>query len=190
MQLITFIPLALFIVKVVQFIFSSFCKFSNQQIWLSCDNYPWCRHLRRRTDCVFSHFQFLPAVRFIWNYLWLVRNYTFYIYYISNIYVLFLGFCRYNYLFFISIFVFLIIINFPFIPNDFVCIEVLTSQSTIFSIMSGRIHPCINHYSVELMCIARHNTVPLMGIEFRTSRFGVRCSTTTPPRSPIPDDEF
>ena len=32
------------------------------------------------------------------------------------------------------------------------------------------------------MCLAQgHNTVPLVGIEPRTSRFGVRCSTTVPP---------
>ena len=34
------------------------------------------------------------------------------------------------------------------------------------------------------MCLAQgHNTVTLVGIEPRTSRFGVRRSTTTPPRS-------
>ena len=34
------------------------------------------------------------------------------------------------------------------------------------------------------MCLAQgHNTVTLVGFEPRTSRFGVRRSTTTPPRS-------
>ena len=36
------------------------------------------------------------------------------------------------------------------------------------------------------MCLAQgHNTVTLVGFEPRTSRFGVRRSTTTPPRSLI-----
>ena len=34
------------------------------------------------------------------------------------------------------------------------------------------------------MCLAQgHNTVPPVGIEPRTSRFGVQCSITTPRRS-------
>ena len=39
-----------------------------------------------------------------------------------------------------------------------------------------------SHCSKELMCLAQgHKTVPPGGIEPRTSRFGIRCSTTTPP---------
>ena len=39
--------------------------------------------------------------------------------------------------------------------------------------------PGFNQYCRELMCLAQgHNTVPPVGIEPRTSRFGVRCSTT------------
>ena len=34
------------------------------------------------------------------------------------------------------------------------------------------------------MPCAKHNTVPPVGIETKTSRFGFRCSTTTPPHSP------
>ena len=49
----------------------------------------------------------------------------------------------------------------------------------IFSVMSAGANAFW-----ELMCLAQgHNTVPLVGIEPRTSRFGVRRSTTTPPRS-------
>ena len=57
-----------------------------------------------------------------------------------------------------------------------------------FSVMSGRSHRFLglNQYSRELMCLAQgHNTVTLVGIEPRTSRFGVRRSTTRPPRSLI-----
>ena len=43
--------------------------------------------------------------------------------------------------------------------------------------------PGFNQYCRELMCLAQgHNTVPPFGIEPRTSRFGVRRSTTTPSR--------
>ena len=55
-----------------------------------------------------------------------------------------------------------------------------------FSVMSGRSHRFLdfNQYSRELMCLAQgHNTVTLVEIEPRTSRFGVRRSTTRPPRS-------
>ena len=43
--------------------------------------------------------------------------------------------------------------------------------------------PGFNQYCRGLMCLAQgHNTVTLVGIDPRTSRFGVRRSTTTPPR--------
>ena len=42
--------------------------------------------------------------------------------------------------------------------------------------------PGFNQYCRELMCLAQaHNTMTPVGIEPRTSRFGVRRSTTTPP---------
>ena len=47
------------------------------------------------------------------------------------------------------------------------------------SVLSGRSHRFLgfNQYSRELVCLAQgHNTVTLMGIEPRTSRFGVRRS--------------
>ena len=61
----------------------------------------------------------------------------------------------------------------------------LTSQSTIFqSCRDGANTSGFNQYCRELMCLSQgHNTVPLVGIEPRTSRFRVRCSTTSPPRS-------
>ena len=44
--------------------------------------------------------------------------------------------------------------------------------------------PGFNQYCRELMCLAQeHNTVTPVGILPRTSRFRVRRSTTTPPRS-------
>ena len=47
--------------------------------------------------------------------------------------------------------------------------------------------PGFNRYCRELMCLAQgHITVTPVGIEPRTSRFGVRRSTTMPPRSPGP----
>ena len=50
-----------------------------------------------------------------------------------------------------------------------------------FSVMSGRSH---NQYCRELMCLAQgHNTMTPVGIEPRTSRLGVRRSTTTLPHS-------
>ena len=54
----------------------------------------------------------------------------------------------------------------------------------IFSVMSGRSQRFLGLTSKELMCLAQgHNTVALVGIEPRTSRFGVRRPTTAPPRS-------
>ena len=59
-----------------------------------------------------------------------------------------------------------------------------------FSVMSGRSQLFLGLTSTvacrELMCLAQvHNTVTPVGIEPRTSRFGVRRSITTPPRSLI-----
>ena len=46
--------------------------------------------------------------------------------------------------------------------------------------------PGFNQHCRELMCLAQgHNTVTHVGIEPRTARFGVLCSTTTPPRKCI-----
>ena len=55
-----------------------------------------------------------------------------------------------------------------------------------FSVVSGRSQRflCVTSNCRELMCLAQgHNTVTHVGIEPSTSRFGTRCSTTTPPRS-------
>ena len=52
-----------------------------------------------------------------------------------------------------------------------------------FSVMLGRNHRFlgINQYFRELMCLAQEdNRVTLVGIEPRTSRFGVQRSTTRP----------
>ena len=47
--------------------------------------------------------------------------------------------------------------------------------------------PEFNQYCRELMCLAQGQiTMTPVGIVPRTSRFGVRLSTTTPPRSPGP----
>ena len=62
----------------------------------------------------------------------------------------------------------------------FVCIP---SQQFSSHVGTEPTLPCFYQYCRELMCLAQgHNTVPLVGIETRTSRFGVRRSTTTPPR--------
>ena len=73
---------------------------------------------------------------------------------------------------------------------DWFCLFVLrlkSSQSTIFQSCRDRAKltlPQYNQYCRELMCLAQgHNTKTPVGIEPRTSRFGVRCSTITPPRS-------
>ena len=60
------------------------------------------------------------------------------------------------------------------------------SQSTIFqSCWKEPTLPGFNQYCRELMCLAQgHNMVMPVRIELRTSGFGVRCSTTMPPRSP------
>ena len=63
----------------------------------------------------------------------------------------------------------------------------LTSQSTIFqSCRDGAIASwVINQYFRGVKCLAQgHNTVAV-GLEPRTSRSGVRHSTTEPPRSPL-----
>ena len=52
----------------------------------------------------------------------------------------------------------------------------------IFSVVSGRSHRFlgINQYSEELMCRAQgYKTMPPLEIGTKTSRFGIRCSTTT-----------
>ena len=59
-----------------------------------------------------------------------------------------------------------------------------------FSVMSGRSHRFLgfNQYSRESMYLPQgHNTVTLVGIEPRTSRFGLRRSTTKSPRSLVFD---
>ena len=61
--------------------------------------------------------------------------------------------------------------------ND-VCLFVLRFKVSInnFSVMSGGSHSFLgfNRHSGEFLCLAQgHNTVPPVGIEPRTSRFGV-----------------
>ena len=57
-----------------------------------------------------------------------------------------------------------------------------------FSVVSERSHhfPSFSQYSGELMCLAQgHKTVPHVVMEPWTTRFGVRCSTTTPPSTQL-----
>ena len=67
----------------------------------------------------------------------------------------------------------------------FVCVEAERHSQHFFSHVGMEpTHPGLNQYCRELMCLAQgHNTVTLVGNEPRTSRFGVRHSTTTPPCS-------
>ena len=64
----------------------------------------------------------------------------------------------------------------------FVCVEALRpSHVGTEPTLHG-----FNQYCWELMCLAQvHNTMTPVGIEPRTSRFGVRRSTTTPQRSHV-----
>ena len=62
----------------------------------------------------------------------------------------------------------------------------LTSQSTIFqSCRDGAIASwVINQYFWGVKCLAQGHNTAAVGLEPRTSRSGVRHSTTEPPRSP------
>ena len=75
--------------------------------------------------------------------------------------------------------------------KTFVCLFVclcwgLTSQSTIFSVMSGRSHRFLGNKPVlrGVKCLAQGHNTAAVGFEPPTSRSGVRHSTTEPPRSP------
>ena len=63
----------------------------------------------------------------------------------------------------------------------------LTSQSTIFqSCRDGAIASwVINQYFRGIKCLAQGHNTAAVGLEPRTSRSGVRHSTTEPPRSPV-----
>ena len=63
----------------------------------------------------------------------------------------------------------------------------LTSQSTIFqSYRDGAIASwVINQYFRGVKCLAQGHNTATVGLEPRTSRSGVRHSTTEPPRSPL-----
>ena len=65
----------------------------------------------------------------------------------------------------------------------------LTSQSTIFqSCRDGAIASwVINQYFRGVKCLAQGHNTAAVGFEPRTSRSGVRHSTTEPPRSPLSD---
>ena len=66
------------------------------------------------------------------------------------------------------------------------CVEAYHPRQQLFShVGTEPTLPGFNQYCRELMCLAQgHNTMSPVGIEpGPTSRFGVRRSTTTPPRS-------
>ena len=67
----------------------------------------------------------------------------------------------------------------------------LTSQSTIFqSCRDGAIASwVINQYFRGVKCLAQGHNTAAVGLEPRTSRSGVRHSTTEPPRSPISGEQ-
>ena len=64
----------------------------------------------------------------------------------------------------------------------------LTSQSIIFqSCQDGAIASwVINQYFRGVKCLAQGHNTAAVGLELRTSRSGVRHSTTEPPHSPAP----
>ena len=68
----------------------------------------------------------------------------------------------------------------------------LTSQSTIFqSCRDGAIASwVINQYFRGVKCLAQGHNMAEVGLEPRTSRSGVRHSTTEPPRSLMRSDEL
>ena len=72
-----------------------------------------------------------------------------------------------------------------FIRVGWLCLG-LTSQSTIFqSCRDGAIASwVINQYFRRVKCLAQGHNTAVVGLEPRTSRSGVRHSTTEPPRSP------
>ena len=61
-----------------------------------------------------------------------------------------------------------------------------------FSVMSGRSHRflVINQYFRGVKCFAQGHNTAEVGLEPRTSRSGVRHSTTEPPRSPPLEARF
>ena len=65
------------------------------------------------------------------------------------------------------------------------------SQSTIFqSYRDGAIASwVINQYFRGVKCLAQGHNTAAVGLEPRTSRSGVRHSTTEPPRSPFLEEE-
>ena len=72
--------------------------------------------------------------------------------------------------------------------RDYFVLFVLTLNSQQFFSHVGTepTLPGFNQYCRELMCLAQgHSPVTPVGIEPRTSRFGVRRSTTTPPDKDI-----
>ena len=71
-------------------------------------------------------------------------------------------------------------------PSDWLCWG-LTSQSTIFqSCRDGAIASwVINQYFRGVKCLAQGHNTAEVGLEPRTSRSGVRHSTTEPLRSPV-----
>ena len=75
--------------------------------------------------------------------------------------------------------------EFDFGPVGWLCWG-LTSQSTIFqSCRDGAIASwVINQYFRGVKCLAQGHNTAAVGLEPRTSRSGVRHSTTEPPRSP------
>ena len=66
----------------------------------------------------------------------------------------------------------------------FVCVEAKRPSQQFFSHVGTE--PTLlefNQYCRELLCLAQGQNVTTVGIESRTSRFGVRRFFTTPPRS-------
>ena len=74
--------------------------------------------------------------------------------------------------------------------DDWLCWG-LTSQSTIFqSCRDGAIASWVfNQYFRGVKCLAQGHNTAAVGLEPRTSRSGVRHSTTEPPRSPKKDEK-
>ena len=75
---------------------------------------------------------------------------------------------------------------FPYLSGFWLCCG-FTSQSTIFqSCRDGAIASWVlNQYFRGVKCLAQGHNTAAVGLEPRTSRSGVRHSTTEPPRSPL-----
>ena len=79
------------------------------------------------------------------------------------------------------------------IRNEFVCLFVLRLNVTVNNSVFGHVGtepllPAYYQYFLGVKCLAQGHTTAEVGFEPPTSRYGVRRSTTEPPRSPVSNE--